>query len=288
MIHPGKLHAIVAGLSDRFGVIAPPMPQAYTTGTGERGPGGYRVLENGVAVLDIFGVLAHRGGFNAESDYIQGYSQIANGFESALADPSVRAILLNIESPGGEVSGAFQLADQIYSARGIKPIAAVASDMAVSAAYLIASAADTVSVSPTGMVGSIGVVTSHVDMSRAVDAMGMQVTYIYAGKHKIDGNPLSPLPEEVAAQVQADVNYYYGLFTAAVGRYRPSLGSDGAAKTEAQMYIGQHALAARLADYLETPDQAITRLATQIPKPTSSARRAQGASSMNFLELRLS
>ena len=128
MIHPGKLHAIVAGLSDRFGVIAPPMPQAYTTATGERAPGGYRVLENGIAVLDIFGVLAHRGGITADSAYIQGYSQIAKGFENALGDPSVRAILLNIDSPGGEVSGAFQLADQIYSARGIKPIAAVASD----------------------------------------------------------------------------------------------------------------------------------------------------------------
>lgn len=276
MIHPGKLHAIVAGLSDRFGVVPPPAPQAYTTPTGIREKGGYRVLDNGVAVIDVFGILAHRTALQADSSYIQGYDGLARQLAGALADSTVGAILLNIDSPGGEVAGAFQLADQIRAARGTKPIAAVAGDMAASAAYLIASAADSVSVAPTGMAGSIGVVTSHVDMSRALDAAGLTVTYIYAGAHKVDGNPLQPLPAEVAADIQAEIDHYYGLFVDAVAAYR---GLDPAAVrgTEARTYIGAHAIAAYLADRVETPDQAIARLAASLSK-SAGAPRARGQS----------
>ncbi|HOW75595.1 MAG TPA: S49 family peptidase [Candidatus Competibacteraceae bacterium] len=263
LIHPGKLHAIIAGLSERFSVVAPAAPQAYTTPQGTREKGGYRLLDNGVAVLDVFGILAHRGGLQADSSYIQGYDELARNLEGALNDPNVGAILLNIDSPGGEVAGAFQLADQIYAARARKPIAAIAGDMAASAAYLIASAADSVSVALTGLVGSIGVVTSHVDMSRAVDRMGMTVTYIYAGAHKVDGNPLEPLPEAVAATIQAEVDYYYGLFLETAARNRQTQPAALQA-TEARIYIGQKALEARLADRIETPDQAIARLAAQI------------------------
>lgn len=278
MIHPGKLHAIVAGLSDRLGVTAPPV--AYTTPFGTREKGGYRLLDNGVAVIDVYGVLAHRGGMQADSSYIQGYDGLARNLDTALADPSAAAILLNIDSPGGEVAGAFQLADQVYAARSIKPIAAVAGDMAASAAYLIASAAETVSVAPTGMVGSIGVVTSHVDMSRAVDRMGLTVTYIYAGAHKIDGNPLQPLPEAVAADIQAEIDHFYGMFVFAVANYR-NLGQEAIRATEARMFIGSTAAVIGLADYVETPDQAIGRLAARISKSTG---RLAGGNNMGIKE----
>lgn len=287
MIHPGKLHAIIAGLSDRLGVIAPPEPQAYTAQFGTRQKGGYRLLENGVAVLEVFGVLAHRGRMQADSSYIQGYDGLARALDGALADPNVGAILLEIDSPGGEVSGAFQLAEQIRKARAVKPIAAVAGDMAASAAYLIASAADSVSVTPTGRVGSIGVVTSHVDMSRAVDRMGFTVTYIYAGAHKIDGNPLQPLPESVAADIQADIDHYYGLFVHAVAGFR-DMDPDALRATEARMFIGATATTVGLADRVETPDQAIARLADQIRKPSGATRaRGQSMSFFNFGKKRL-
>lgn len=279
LIHPGKLHAIVAGLSDRFGVIAP--PSAYTTPTGTREKGGYRTLDNGVAVLDIFGILAHRGGLQADSSYIQGYDGLARQLDGALADPAVRALLLNIDSPGGEVAGAFQLAEQIHAARSIKPIVAVASDLAASAAYLIASAADSISVTPTGMAGSIGVVTSHVDMSQAMGRMGLAVTYIYAGAHKIDGNPMQPLPPEVVAQIQADVDYYYQMFLQTVARYRPGTDAAALAATEARIYIGPQAVAAGLADRVETPDQAIERLAATLSKSTG---RMAGGKTMGIKE----
>lgn len=284
LIHPGKLDAIVAGLSGRFGVM--PAPSAYVTPTSTREPGGYQALDNGVAVLDVFGALVHRGRMQADSSYIQGYDGLARQLETALRDPAVRAILLNIDSPGGEVSGAFQLAGQIHEARAVKPIAAVASDLAASAGYLIASAADTVSVTPTGVVGSIGVATCHIDMSKALNAMGMAVTCLYAGAHKIDGNPYQPLPPDVAAQIQADVDYYYALFLSTVAAHRPATDIAALRATEARTYIGEQAVAVQLADFVETPNQAIARLAARLSPPSQRAMSAR-SSSMFFNKKRL-
>lgn len=269
LIHPGKLHAIVAALAPRFGIDAPiAQPDAYTTRFGTTAKGGYRVID-GIAVIDVFGVLAHHGGLQADSSYIEGYDAIANRLDSALADRDVSAIVLNVDSPGGEVSGAFQLADQIRAARAVKPIHAVASDLAASAGYLIASAAQTVSVSPSGQVGSIGVVTCHVDLSGAMEKAGVKVTPIFAGAHKVDGNPYAPLPAEVAGRIQADIDHYYAMFVSAVADSR-ALTPRAIRATEAAMYIGQNAVAAGLADRLETPDQLIARLVAEINGPVTA------------------
>lgn len=273
MIHPGKLNAIIAGLADRLGVDAGSLPDAYTTAVGQRGKGGYRVVD-GIAVLDVFGILAHRATLQADSSYVEGYETIAKRIDAALADREVAAIVLNIDSPGGEVSGAFQLAGQILNARAIKPIHAVAGDLAASAGYLIASAAQSVSVSPSGQVGSIGVVTCHVDMSRALDKAGYTVTPIYAGAHKVDGIPYAPLPDDVATRMQADIDHYYAMFVDAVAAARPNLTSRAIRATEAALYIGGKAVAAGLADRVETPDQLLSRLAAEMrraPLSTISA-----------------
>lgn len=273
LIHPGKLHAIVAALAPRFDIDASiAQPDAYTTQFGTTAKGGYRVID-GIAVIDVFGLLAHRGGIQADSSYVQGYDAIARRLDSALADRDVLAIVLNVDSPGGEVSGAFQLADQIRAARATKPIHAVASDLAASAGYLIASAAQTVSVSPTGQVGSIGVVTCHVDFSSAMEKAGVKVTPIFAGAHKVDGNPYAPLPAEVADRIQAEIDHYYALFVSAVADSR-ALSPRAIRATEAAMYIGKNAIAAGLADRVETPDQLIARLVSEIHGPTSARATA--------------
>lgn len=274
LIHPGKLHAIVAALAPRFGIDSPiDLPDAYTTRFGMTAKGGYRVID-GIAVIDVFGLLAHRGGLQANSSYVQGYDAIAKSLDIALTDREVRAVILNVDSPGGEVGGAFQLADQIRAARAVKPIHAVAGDLAASAGYLIASAAQTVSVSLSGQVGSIGVVTCHADLSGAMEKAGVKVTPIFAGAHKVDGNPYAPLPPEVAARIQADIDHYYAMFVAAVAESR-ALSPRAIRATEAEMYIGQNAVAAGLADRVETPDQLIARLSAEIngstaPRPAAS------------------
>lgn len=278
MIHPGKLNAIVAGLADRLGVDAGSLPDAYTTASGQSGKGGYRVVD-GVAVIDVFGILAHRATLQADSSYVEGYETIAKRLDAALADRDVAAIVLNIDSPGGEVGGAFQLAGQILNARSIKPVHAVAGDLAASAGYLIASAAQSVSVAPSGQVGSIGVVTCHVDMSRALDKAGYTVTPVYAGAHKVDGSPYAPLPEDVAARMQADIDHYYAMFIDAVAAARPNLTPRAIRATEAAMFIGAKAVAAGLADRVETPDQLLSRLAAEMRRPPLSTVSASAARS---------
>ena len=259
MIHPGKLDAIIHGLSARFGVEAHPLqPGLYTTERGERKEPGYRVVGS-VGVLDIFGVLAHRGGVTADSSYILGYQQIAQRLEAALADPQIRSIVLNIDSPGGEVGGAFDLADQIYSARGTKPIHAIAGDVAASAAYLIGSAADELSVIQTGHIGSIGVVMRHADWSKALTNEGVDVTHIFAGAHKIDGNAYEPLPEAVRDRFQAEIEKVYSMFVGAVARHT-GLTDNQVRGTEALVYMGADGVEQGLASRIETPDELISRL----------------------------
>jgi signal peptide peptidase SppA len=275
LMHPSKLHAIVSGLAGRFG-LDPPEPGLYITPSGTASKGGYRVID-GVGVIDIFGVLAHRTTMAADSSYIQGYDGIARRLDAALADRAVDSIVLNIDSPGGEVSGAFQLAEHIRSARSVKPIHAVANELAASAGYLIASAAQTLSLPETAEIGSIGVVICHVDMSGAFAKQGVKVTPIFAGSHKVDGNPYAPLPDEVAQRLQADINHYYSLFMDAVAESRPNLSRDAIRKTEAALFIGQSAIKVGLADRLETADQLISRLASEHRKSTSRSYPAPRA-----------
>lgn len=261
MIHPGKLDAIVIGLRERFGV--PIEPSAYVSVQSTPSRGGYRVTQSGIAVIDVYGVLAHRGGLQADSSYVQGYDGLSAKLQNAIADNAVRAIVLNIDSPGGEVAGAYALADQVYAANSTKPVYAAIADCGCSAAYLLASACQSISVSQTAVAGSIGVAICHRDVSGALKKQGVAVTYIYAGSRKLDGNPSQPLSDSASAQLQSNVNLYYEMFVKAVAGYRPGLSEKSIRATEAGTFIGAQNIAAGLADTLETPDQLIQRLSVK-------------------------
>lgn len=270
LILPGKLDEIVAGLLPKLGMEDldhTPQPYALTQQfMSDRDNTGYTV-QGGVAVLDIFGALAHRTTLKANSSTVLGYERIAQSFDAAMNDPAVHAIILNLDSPGGEVAGVFELAAQIHAARGKKPIVAVVNDKAASAAYLIASAADSISVSDTSLTGSIGVVMCHVDHSKAIANAGLAVTHLYAGERKIDGNPFEPLSDEASKRFQDIISHHYQLFVGAVSAYRPVLSEAAIRQTEAGIYIGINGIKAGLADRLETLSQAITRL----KKPSTSS-----------------
>jgi capsid assembly protease len=260
LIAEGKLDAIISGLGPRFGldVDLPPAPAIYTTARGDRMDPGYRVV-GPVGVIDIFGVLAHRSQMTADSSAILGYQTIARQLDSALSDRSVESILLNIDSPGGEVAGAFELAAQIYAARSIKPIYAVASDLALSGGFLLASAASSLAITATGAAGSVGVITKHIDVSGALAADGVKITQIFAGKHKADGHPFGPLPKEVKADLQAWVDATYTLFVDTVAMHL-GVDADMIRATEARIYQGQDAIDAGLAHRIATPDQILAEL----------------------------
>jgi signal peptide peptidase SppA len=263
MIHPSKLDAIIAGIGPRWGIeaqstniiVSPEM--SLVANGGDRKPG-YQVI-NGVAVIEVFGVLAHRGGFQADSSYILGYEEVSRALDSALNDGSVNSILLILYTPGGEVSGAFELAQLIYDARSVKPIKAAISSMAASAGYLIASAASEIAITDTGIAGSIGVVMRHADISKMTEAAGIVITHIYAGAQKIDGNQFEPLSPAVKARYQAEVDSLNNLFINTTSQYR---GMDAALLRgyEAGTFTGQAAIAAGLADRIATPDQLLLEM----------------------------
>jgi signal peptide peptidase SppA len=231
-------------------------------------------LVDGIAVIEIAGTLVHRGAWIGQSSGLTSYEGIAAQLQAALADPGVRGIALDIDSFGGEVAGAFDLADRIRAARAQKPVHAFVAEHALSAGYVLASQADRIILPRTGAVGSIGVVALHTDMSGALDQKGIAVTLIHAGSHKIDANPYQPLPEAVHDQMQRELEVVRFLFaeTVAAGRGE-RLTQTAALATEAAVFRGADAVAAGLADHLADPVTAFHAFAAAPHGTTSPSRK---------------
>lgn len=203
-------------------------------------------VKDGTLQIPVMGVLLNRFPFQL-GRWATGYKYIEMALKRGLADDNVKRIAFIIDSPGGEVAGCFELGDKIYEARGEKPMWAFAADHAYSAAFVIFSSVEGGSVTRSGGVGSVGVVTAHVEYSEALAKAGIKLTFIYAGKHKVDGNSYEKLPEAVKTRIQKRINKIYGVFTSTVARNR---GMDEAAvkATEALTYDAQEALDVGFAD----------------------------------------
>lgn len=228
---------------------------------------------DGIAVIEIAGTLVHRGAWIGQASGLTSYEGITAQLQAALADPGVRGIALDIDSFGGEVAGAFDLADRIRAARAQKPVHAFVAEHALSAGYALASQADRIILPRTGAVGSIGVVALHTDMSGALDQKGIAVTLIHAGAHKVDANPYQPLPQAVHDQMQRELEVVRFLFaeTVAAGR-GDRLTHASALATEAAVFRGADAIAAGLADDLADPVTAFHAFAAA-PRGSSSSNR---------------
>jgi signal peptide peptidase SppA len=265
-ITPQKAEIVTAALAERLGVTmlngkAVAMEDDYDAGqAADRKP--YDTVL-GVAMIQVQGTLVNRLGTLRPYSGMTGYDGIRSNLMSALVDPSVRAIMLDIDSPGGEVSGCFDLVDTIHSARGIKPIWAVLNDMACSAAYAIASACDYITVPRTGTTGSVGVICMHVDMSKALEKQGIAVTIIQYGEHKSDGSDAKPLSDPALARFQADVDTMGALFTETVARNR-GMAAAKVKRTEAGTFLGAAGVAVGFADAVMAPDEAFRRLLSQL------------------------
>ena len=208
-IMPSVLYGMVERVHAGNPFQAGPVPTASRRGT--------------VAVLPIYGTITQKGG-GGFLDFLMGggtsTEKFGALFSQVMADESVKAVILDIDSPGGSVFGVPELADTIFKARGGKPIIAVSNSLAASAAYWLASQADQIVVSPSAEVGSIGVYALHEDESKLLDDIGVKVTLIGAGKYKTEGNEFEPLSEEAQAAIQARVDDYYSMFVKAVARGR--------------------------------------------------------------------
>ncbi len=211
-------------------------------------------INNGVAVVPIHGLLTKRDEMFYETT---NYEDIQMAVVQALQDESVSSILLDIDSPGGEVGGLFSLVDFIYQARSQKPIYAYANDHAFSAAYAIASAASRIFVNRTSGVGSIGVIATHVSLAEAEKKEGVKYTTIFAGAKKNDLSPHENLSETAVQDLQAEVERLYGLFVTVVARNR-GIDAQKIYGTEAGTYFGFDGINIGLAD--EVTDDPITKI----------------------------
>ena len=219
----------------------------------ERKP--YSITSSGIAIIPVQGTLMKKSTWLSSFSGNSSYERIGAMLETALADRGVQAVVFDIDSPGGETHGAFELSDMIYKARGVKPIYACANDLAASAAYAIASAAEKVWVTRTGMVGSVGVYCMHMDVSQFDAKAGLKYTYIYAGENKVDGNPHEPLSDTALAQFQAEVDRQYSLFINAVSRNRAKT-AKAIIDTKARCFSSNNAIPL-LADYEGTLEDCI-------------------------------
>ncbi len=229
-------------------------------------------ISSGVAIIPVVGTLVRRTvGLEAQSG-LTSYGLIGERLDAALQDSTVKGILLDIDSPGGEAGGVFDLADKIFAARKVKPIWAVANDEAFSAAYAIAAAADRIYLSRTGGVGSIGVIAVHLDQSVAEADAGLKYTAIYAGEHKNDLSPHEPLSDPARAQLQTEVDRVYELFATSVARMR-GIKLTAVKATEAALYFGDQSIAVGLADRIGTMGDALSDLTKKVARPSSPLTR---------------
>jgi len=283
LIHPGKAEAILYGIRERLGVDIP-QPEASRFMGSSRGADGqskpYRVQDR-VALIDVYGTLVNKGAYTGSYSGSTSYEGLRFQISKAVQDRDVGAICLIIDSPGGEAGGMTLIADAVRAAREAKPVHAVVDDMCCSAAYGIASAANSIWISQTSLVGSIGVVLVHMDHSGELQMAGVRPTIIKAGSKKASGNPFMPLDQEAMDELARHVGVIYDAFLQTVAAGRGSKCSAKAAReTEAAVFVGQDAIARGLADRMGTVEQAVDYLSKRCRGQMVAGAR-MGASKMS-------
>lgn len=220
-----------------------------------------RTVAKAIAVIPIIGVVEKRR--SMMMDWFGGASTDEVGYmlEAAVNDDRVKAVILDMDTPGGMVYGTPELANKIYAMRGKKPIVAIANPMACSAGHYIGSAADRFYVCPSGDVGSVGVVSMHFDYSKAMEDEGIKVTMIRAGEYKYEGNYYEPLSDAARHHYQDSVDETYGMFIGDLAKFRGKTRAEVLENFGKGRAMGaKDAVAAGMVDGIATFDQVVARL----------------------------
>ncbi len=225
--------------------------------------------DGAIAILPMRGVISNRAPMVTNSSTGGGVSAegFGNAFDAQVADDQVKAIIIDADTPGGNVLGIEELRSKIFAARGSKPIIAQVNANLASAGYWALSGADEIVVTPSGAVGAIGVRTAHDDISAALAKEGIERTIIAAGKYKGEGL-LGPLSEEALAHVQGQVDSYYGMFVDGVAQGRgvaSSVVREGFG--QGRMVTAKAAVAEGMADRIGTMADTLARFGVAPKKP---------------------
>ena len=236
-------------------------------------PKAYEVID-GVAVLAIDGVLAKRANMFMQISGGTSMELAARDLQAAVNDNAVHSIILAIDSPGGTVDGTQTLANAVTNARASKPVVALASGTMASAAYWVGSAAQAIYVTDgTTLVGSIGVVATHRDMSGAEAQQGVKTTEVYAGQYKRIASAYEPLTKAGRQSIQDQVDYTYSLFVSAVATHR-GVSEETVLKdmADGRVFMGQQAIDAGLVDGVSTLGDLVAQLnSSRISGPSNRA-----------------
>lgn len=225
---------------------------------------------SGIAVIPVHGTLLNR--FSYSFGYVTGYNFIRQQTALAGQDPDVLGIIYDHNSFGGEAAGCFECAADISRLANGKPTMAMIDSNCYSASYAQACGADQIVMTPSGGAGSIGVVAMHVSFEKMLKDFGLEITFIHAGAHKVDGNPFEALPDAVKADIQKSVNKSYAAFTGFVAEHR-GLEDKAVRATEARTYRADDALSLGLIDAVATPSEAVLAFLGELSGSTSNSRK---------------
>lgn len=257
LIEPSAGRSVIGALSQRLAVDSLAMPDGTTFNANALAQGAadtparpHQPLyerHGAIARIRVEGTTVHRFGHLEPTSGMTGYDSIELKLDAALEDHQIEAVLLDIDSPGGEVSGCFDLCDVIRAGRDIKPIWALADEQCCSAAYALASACTRIVAPATASIGSVGVLCAHVDQSQQLADEGLKVTLVHGGERKVDGNPFQQLPDQVRERMQADIDALYDRFTSLVAANR-GMTQQAVKDTQAGVFDTKQAIALGLAD----------------------------------------
>lgn len=231
-------------------------------------------VKQGTLLIPVKGMLLNDFPYQYGS-WATGYAYLVKAFERGMADPEVERIALIIDSPGGEVAGCFDSADKAFAMRGTKPIQSFVNEAAYSAAFAWATVGEKITMTRTAGVGSVGVVTAHMDVSKAMEKAGYSITFIHAGKHKVDGNAFEALPAAVKARIQKRLDSMYTIFVTTTAR-NLGISESVVRDTEALTYGAEEAIEIGFAHEVKAFDEALaaysgdpeeTEEEDEMPKP---------------------
>lgn len=283
MIHPDKLSVIEAvfrnynGSSGNITVDADvtKVNTAISSAGGRTAGKNYFLSEGGIAVIPVMGTMVQRADSLDAMSGFTSYTSIDRLMSSAVDDPDVKGILLEFDTPGGEVNGLFDFADEIKAISKVKPVWGIANEAAYSAGYAMASACDKLYMPRTAGVGSIGVVAMHIDQSKRDSAQGYSFTPIFAGEKKVDGTIHAPLSDTALADLQARVDQLYDIFVQTVAKNR-GIDEKAVRDTKAGLLYADDAVSQGYVDGIATLAQTITLMEKKV-KP-----KTQGPSGLPF------
>ncbi|MDH5528277.1 MAG: S49 family peptidase [Nitrospirota bacterium] len=238
-------------------------------------------VRNGVAILPVTGPLFRHANLLTQVSGATSYDLLATEFQRAVEDAQVRAIVLDIDSPGGEVNGNAEFADQVFAARGIKPVVAYVSGMAASAAYWIASAASEIVTAETGELGSIGTMGTYVDTLERDKQAGIRKVEVISSQSPDKNRP--PTDKRGHALLQQRVDDLASVFVAKVARNR-GVSEDTVLSNfgRGDLLVGQAAIDAGLADRFGFLEQLIVELQTKQGGVAMSDTQNTGSETPDF------